>query len=70
VVLPAYVEPQPRPLLAALARGVPVICSAACGVEGLPGVHLVSPGGGGDLRRALREVLWPRYADVLGHAAA
>jgi hypothetical protein len=36
VVLPAHVEHRPRLLLSALASGVPVICSAECG---LPSTH-------------------------------
>jgi VanW like protein/glycosyl transferase family 1 len=44
VVLPAYVEHQPRALLAAVAAGVPVIASAACGLHGIPGVITVPTG--------------------------
>jgi hypothetical protein len=65
VILPAYVEPQPRLLLAALARGIPVICSSACGLAGLPGVHLVPPGDAQALIAVLTPVLWPE-----AHAAA
>ncbi|MFG1490356.1 hypothetical protein ABMA58_13985, partial [Oceanospirillum sp. HFRX-1_2] len=38
VVLPAFVEHQPRPLLRAVASGIPVIASESCGVKGLKGV--------------------------------
>jgi hypothetical protein len=41
VVLPAFVEHQPRILLRALARGIPVVCSPACGISARPGVRLV-----------------------------
>ena len=44
VVLPAWVENQPRRLLAAVAAGIPVIASAACGIDGLPGVTVVPEG--------------------------
>jgi VanW like protein len=44
VVLPAYVEHRPRLLLAALARGIPVIASEACGLHDLPGVAIVPAG--------------------------
>ena len=38
VVLPAYVEDKPRLLLRAVACGIPVIASAACGLGRVPGV--------------------------------
>jgi hypothetical protein len=38
VVLPAFVEHKPRRLLEALARGVPVVASTACGLENVEGV--------------------------------
>ncbi|MEO8025580.1 MAG: VanW family protein [Bryobacteraceae bacterium] len=41
VVLPAIVENQPRALLAAIAAGVPVIASRACGIEVQPGLTLI-----------------------------
>jgi hypothetical protein len=44
VVLPAWVEHQPRRLLEALAAGVPVIASAACGLSPLPGLTIVPCG--------------------------
>jgi glycosyltransferase involved in cell wall biosynthesis len=44
VVLPAYVEHQPRRLLRAVAMGVPVIASDACGLGELPNVTTVCAG--------------------------
>ncbi len=44
VVLPAFVEHRPRRLLEAVARGVPVIASTACGLGHVRGVTLVKPG--------------------------
>jgi hypothetical protein len=44
VVLPAFVENNPRRLLMAVAAGVPVIASAACGLQNVPGVITVSTG--------------------------
>lgn len=41
VVLPAHVEHKPRPLLDAVASGIPVIASAACGVDGVPGIDTI-----------------------------
>ncbi len=53
VVLPGWVENQPRRLLAALAAGVPVICTPACGLSGMPGVTLVPEGDSKALWEAL-----------------
>ncbi len=44
VVLPAHVHHKPRLLLRAIAAGIPVIATAACGVTGLPGVTIVPAG--------------------------
>lgn len=57
VALPAHVEHQPRLLLQALARGIPVICTAACGLAASSGVHIVPEGDVGALIRALSIVL-------------
>ncbi len=43
VVQPALVEEQPRRLLRALAAGIPVIATPACGLEPRPGLYLVPP---------------------------
>jgi len=53
VVLPAWVEHQPRRLLAALAAGVPVICTPACGLPPQPGLTLVPEGDSVALRKAI-----------------
>ncbi len=57
VVLPAYVEHAPRLLLQALARGLPVIATPACGLDAGPGVRLVEAGDVKGLRAAVVEVL-------------
>jgi hypothetical protein len=44
VVLPAFVENNPRRLLAAAGAGIPVIASAACGLENVAGVTTVQTG--------------------------
>jgi len=44
VVQPAVLEDRPRRLLEAIAAGVPVIATPACGVEGMPGVTTVPVG--------------------------
>lgn len=53
VVLPAWVEHQPRRLLRAVALGLPVIASEACGLQGVPGVTVVSTGNIAALRQEL-----------------
>jgi hypothetical protein len=53
VVLPAWVEHQPRRLLQAVAAGVPVIASAACGLEGMTGVTTIPTGDADALREAI-----------------
>lgn len=44
VVLPAFVEHAPRRLLQAVAAGIPVIASEACGLSHLPGVTTIARG--------------------------
>ncbi|HRH40543.1 MAG TPA: VanW family protein [Pyrinomonadaceae bacterium] len=41
VILPAFVEHKPRPLLKAVAQGIPVIASKACGVDKVEGVKSI-----------------------------
>jgi hypothetical protein len=54
VVLPAFVEQRPGILLAALAVGIPVICSPECGIPAdWPNVVLVEAGATDDLLLAL-----------------
>lgn len=57
VVLPAYVEHSPRAALAAIAAGIPVVASSACGLDGLRGVTVVPDGNVAALHAALSEVL-------------
>jgi hypothetical protein len=58
-VLPAWVEHQPRRLLAALGAGVPVICTPACGVPPQPGITFVPEGDSAGLRAAIQSALAP-----------
>jgi glycosyltransferase involved in cell wall biosynthesis len=44
LVHPALVEAAPRRLLEALAAGVPVIATEACGIAPQPGLTIVPPG--------------------------
>ena len=59
VVLPAWVENQPRRLLQAVAAGVPVIASDACGLEGVEGVTIVEAGETDSLKVALKRFIDP-----------
>ncbi|HEY1588780.1 MAG TPA: VanW family protein, partial [Rhodanobacter sp.] len=50
VVLPAHVEHSPRAVLAAVATGVAVIATPACGLQDLPGVSTIPAGNVAALR--------------------
>lgn len=68
VVLPAWIEHQPRALLRAIAAGVPVIASRACGVEGLPGVRTIVAGDVDGLRAALDQLAAAREPHEVANA--
>ncbi len=53
VVLPAWIEHQPRRILQAIAAGVPTIVSTACGVDRLLGVTSVAVGDAHSLQQAI-----------------
>jgi VanW like protein len=57
VVQPALLEDNPRPLLRAIAAGIPVICTPNCGVSGLPNVTTVEFGNVEQLRNAIWSAL-------------
>ncbi len=59
VVQPAFIENNPRPLLRALAAGVPVIATPECGIEAHPLLTLVPPGDAEALRDAIRNTISP-----------
>ncbi len=56
VVLPAWVEHQPRRLLLAAATGVPVIATTACGLAATPGVTTIPTGDTTALRDAIMSI--------------
>ena len=60
VVQPAVIEDNPRRLLEALARGIPVVASAACGLGDLPGVTTVPFGDEKTLFLAVAQLLEER----------
>jgi len=57
VVLPAFVEHKPRRLLQAVACGIPVIASSACGLENIKGVISIPCGEVETLRGEIEKVL-------------
>lgn len=57
VALPAWIEHQPRGLLAALASGIPVIATPECGLPPSPSWRAVKRGDVEELRLALDEAL-------------
>lgn len=59
VVLPAYLENDPRKLLEAVSAGVPVIASTACGLQGIEGVVEVEIGDVEGLQTAIGSVVKP-----------
>jgi hypothetical protein len=62
VVLPAWIEHQPRLALLALASGIPVVATEACGLPEHPLLHLLSSPDAASLRTVLKAVLQP--ADI------
>ncbi len=59
VVLPAWIEHQPRLALLALASGIPVVATDACGLPEHPLLHLLSSPDPAALRTVLKAVLQP-----------
>lgn len=57
VVLPALIEHRPEPLLAALAAGLPVVATDACGLTPQPGLTLVARDDAEALHNALASLL-------------
>ena len=62
VVLPAWIEHQPRLALLALASGIPVVATEACGLPEHPLLHLLPSPDAASLRTVLKAVLQP--ADI------
>jgi glycosyltransferase involved in cell wall biosynthesis len=53
VVLPAWIEHQPRRILQAVAAGIPTIVSTGCGLHHLPNVTSIEIGNSHSLRNAI-----------------
>jgi hypothetical protein len=71
VVLPSWVEHQPRRLLAALAAGIPAICNRNYAVSIQAGLSLVQEGDSAGLRAAIASTVCSstRPAPDYSHAA-
>jgi len=65
VVQPAFVENNPRPLLRALAAGVPVIATRECGIDAHPLLEFVSAGNVEALKDAIEGVMSKRITQPL-----
>jgi glycosyltransferase involved in cell wall biosynthesis len=63
VVLPSWVESQPRRLLQAVAAGIPAIATPACGLKDIPGVTIIPEGDSLALAEALRPHVSPKATE-------
>ena len=63
VVLPAFVEHQPRRLLQAVASGIPVIASTACGLQHVKGVISIPTGNAEVLSQEIERLLFAEQVD-------
>lgn len=57
VIYPAFVEHQPRAILRALAAGIPVISTKACGIQQMNHLHLFEPGDYSNMKALVQKVL-------------
>lgn len=64
VVLPAFIEHQPRILLQAVAYGIPVIASSACGLESVAGVITIPTGDTKALAKEIERYLFEPSASA------
>ncbi|MCW3098038.1 MAG: hypothetical protein JWL77_3656 [Chthonomonadaceae bacterium] len=67
VVQPALIEDRPRLLLAALAAGVPVIATPACGLGDLAGLTTIPYGDTAALKAAIQQSLTPTEEALASH---
>ncbi|MEM7011703.1 MAG: VanW family protein [Verrucomicrobiota bacterium] len=70
VVMPAWVASQPRRLLRAAASGIPVITTAAAGIEGIKGVEVFPEGDVEALRRLVGGIPQSASEDELPTSSA
>mgnify|MGYP002078291350 CR=1 FL=1 len=57
VVYPTYIESQPRKILKAIAKGIPVITTLACGIEASDRVKIIELGNYSQLKKEVYEQL-------------
>lgn len=62
LVLPAWIEHRPQLALLALASGIPVVATEACGLPEHPGLYLLNSPDAAALRTILKAVLQPANA--------
>jgi hypothetical protein len=70
VIQPAWIENNPRPLLRALAAGVPVIATPECGIQAHPLLTLVAAGDEKSLRDEIQSILRRRSYGISETAEA
>jgi VanW like protein len=70
VILPAHVEHKPRFLLRAIACGIPVIATEACGLGEMAGVTTIPVGDVDALRSAIIKYCHPQFASSRERAQA
>lgn len=64
VVLPAFVEHQPRALIRALAVGLPVVATPACGLQAQDGLWLIDAGDRGAIKQAVQAACLRRESSL------
>ena len=55
IVYPTYIEHQPRQILKAIAKGIPVITTTACGLENSDKVEIVEMNNFEQLKSKVKE---------------
>jgi len=44
VVYPTYIEQQPRQILKAISKGIPIITTTACGIDNIDNIKIIEIG--------------------------
>ena len=57
VIYPTYIENQPRLLLKAIAKGIPIITTKSCGIEGLNAVKIIESNNAEQLKNEMTQLL-------------
>jgi len=64
VILPAYIEHQPRLLLKALALNIPVVATPACGIQPTENLTIVPVGNYDALKNAVQNIYMAREVEI------